>query len=245
MTVRSSVYPRWRGEHKKRVMRSPPLCGLSPLARGTRAFVSYARPEQRFIPAGAGNTNASGDPVLFASVYPRWRGEHPIWRLLRMLRIGLSPLAWGTPYRLLLPTFGQRFIPAGAGNTAVVVSISITGPVYPRWRGEHAEFTAAATAAGGLSPLARGTRTVCAARPAPARFIPAGAGNTNSLISEEMTGAVYPRWRGEHTHGISTGLNQSGLSPLARGTHCPRCGVFVTTRFIPAGAGNTSQTVSP
>ncbi len=33
-----------------------------------------------------------------------------------------------------------------------------------------------------------------------------------------MPGAVYPRWRGEHTESPDFGALESGLSPLARGT---------------------------
>jgi len=51
---------------------------------------------------------------------------------------------------------------------------------------------------------------------------------------------VYPRWRGEHgniTNKINVNL---GLSPLARGTLAEKEGSGVISRFIPAGAGNTS-----
>ncbi|CAK4055665.1 FIG01045727: hypothetical protein [Salmonella enterica subsp. enterica serovar Rissen] len=50
------------------------------------------------------------------------------------------------------------------------------------------------------------------------RFIPAGAGNTIAISSFLNTGAVYPRWRGEHG---AVGIGRAGghgLSPLARGT---------------------------
>ncbi|EFY43431.1 hypothetical protein SEEM054_07162, partial [Salmonella enterica subsp. enterica serovar Montevideo str. NC_MB110209-0054] len=49
--------------------------------------------------------------------------------------------------------------------------------------------------------------------------------------------SVYPRWRGEHFLNSSDQLNNSGLSPLARGTlplPVRRCSA---RRFIPAGAG--------
>ncbi|CAI3059071.1 hypothetical protein A674_01920 [Salmonella enterica subsp. enterica serovar Enteritidis str. 2009K1651] len=32
---------------------------------------------------------------------------------------------------------------------------------------------------------------------------------------------VYPRWRGEHGRWSNSQSEQSGLSPLARGTHSP------------------------
>ena len=51
--------------------------------------------------------------------------------------------------------------------------------------------------------------------------------------------AVYPRWRGEHTICGANFVIWIGLSPLARGTHCPFVGEGHASRFIPAGAGNT------
>ena len=51
--------------------------------------------------------------------------------------------------------------------------------------------------------------------------------------------SVYPRWRGEHrATGISNG-QPCGLSPLARGTPPETGATIPTTRFIPAGAGNS------
>ena len=55
---------------------------------------------------------------------------------------------------------GERFIPAGAGNTLVK-------------QGTIATFV-------GLSPLARGTLRHLAKDTATLRFIPAGAGNTRA-----------------------------------------------------------------
>ncbi|APT78795.1 hypothetical protein GW13_PRO1919 [Salmonella enterica subsp. enterica serovar Cerro] len=39
------------------------------------------------------------------------------------------------------------------------------------------------------------------------RFIPAGAGNTNSEGGRGSSGAVYPRWRGEHSKSTQLNLN--------------------------------------
>ncbi|VEC47940.1 Domain of uncharacterised function (DUF2825) [Escherichia coli] len=70
--------------------------GLSPLARGTHSHGDRRRTVDRFIPAGAGNTN--GDSLARSSfaVYPRWRGEHCFTPPGAMNRRGLSPLARGT-----------------------------------------------------------------------------------------------------------------------------------------------------
>ncbi|KZF60055.1 hypothetical protein S121_23515, partial [Salmonella enterica subsp. enterica serovar Tennessee] len=53
-----AVYPRWRGEHLVMVETNGPGSGLSPLARGTHRSGMIEDTANRFIPAGAGNTNA-------------------------------------------------------------------------------------------------------------------------------------------------------------------------------------------
>ncbi len=156
----SAVYPRWRGEHRERLRSQCVLYGLSPLARGTPgANCSHPR-NRRFIPAGAGNTRASHRRQRAPPVYPRWRGEHGSMVADNRSTFGLSPLARGTRCQSL-PTPGRRrFIPAGAGNTSRCRSCSGSGPVYPRWRGEHHRYPIVIRPAPGLSPLARGTRAL-------------------------------------------------------------------------------------
>ena len=99
-----AVYPRWRGEHNVRLS---PLCvvaGLSPLARGTLHGFGFLFDGRRFIPAGAGNTYIRAKNKATATVYPRWRGEHPLPVIQLHCQCGLSPLARGThlsKYKLL------------------------------------------------------------------------------------------------------------------------------------------------
>ncbi len=93
---RGSVYPRWRGEHDRLRHLAVADQGLSPLARGTPRQKVNAAKNERFIPAGAGNTIKKLFCVSFRSVYPRWRGEHFYSVNNRSLIVGLSPLARGT-----------------------------------------------------------------------------------------------------------------------------------------------------
>ncbi len=132
--------------------------GLSPLTRGTPDYLLFQSSHRRFIPAGAGNTIVFAPVSLSRSVYPRWRGEHLTTQTLILHINGLSPLARGTLQWLPLHHNIDRFIPAGAGNTASRSNGCSTITVYPRWRGEHADFKQARNPA--------------------FRFIPAGAGNT-------------------------------------------------------------------
>ncbi len=132
-----------------------------------------------------------------------------------------------------------RFIPAGAGNTTSESTGKRSSPVYPRWRGEHAQASINSRAMSGLSPLARGTREPKIFALWDCRFIPAGAGNTDRNRPTNSQRAVYPRWRGEHGDISHTLKAEGGLSPLARGTPHPERDKNRRRRFIPAGAGNT------
>ncbi|VEA18308.1 Domain of uncharacterised function (DUF2825) [Salmonella enterica subsp. enterica] len=92
----NAVYPRWRGEHPTQYAVAPPVCGLSPLARGTRRSLCLRKLWVRFIPAGAGNTDCFLRCDTPLPVYPRWRGEHDGPRYKAIGNSGLSPLARGT-----------------------------------------------------------------------------------------------------------------------------------------------------
>ncbi|ENA19292.1 hypothetical protein EC2016001_3646 [Escherichia coli 201600.1] len=154
---------------------------------------------------------------------------------------GLSPLARGTRLNGNRHGLSWRFIPAGAGNSPASLEYPLYIPVYPRWRGELAVDFAGVVSAGGLSPLARGTRTRDAPRFVGTRFIPAGAGNSHHDARATRQGSVYPRWRGELARRQFSGRFVLGLSPLARGTLPARLRSPSSDRFIPAGAGNSNR----
>ena len=138
------------------------------------------------------------------------------------------------------------FIPAGAGNTSSSAKPTSPCAVHPRWRGEHTFASASRASICGSSPLARGTLAQVAKMNVYQRFIPAGAGNTSVGLCAAGLVTVHPRWRGEHRSASGKGLIMIGSSPLARGTLVTGPDGLVTTRFIPAGAGNTSLTsISP
>ncbi len=153
----TQVYPRWRGEHITPFCDCPVFAGLSPLARGTRVSANPEEIEPRFIPAGAGNTFLSALFITLSTVYPRWRGEHSRQHVVRNHDSGLSPLARGTRLTDMIGPRQRRFIPAGAGNTALGPGVVLAHAVYPRWRGEHGAVGGFGTCCIGLSPLARGT----------------------------------------------------------------------------------------
>ena len=112
--------------------------------------------------------------------------------------------------------------------------------VYPRWRGELDRTASVVSSGSGLSPLARGALREEYLQHPQERFIPAGAGSSLRFFVRPGLVPVYPRWRGEH--GVSPAFSciSRGLSPLARGTHRPHYRHYGKSRFIPAGAGNTT-----
>ena len=91
----------------------------------------------------------------------------------------------------------------------------------------------------GSSPLARGTRCLCAVGRAGLRLIPARAGNTPEIDLATNWHAAHPRSRGEHRTRSAPDSPIVGSSPLARGTLLSRITVPAGDRLIPARAGNT------
>ena len=132
-----------------------------------------------------------------------------------------------------------RLIPARAGNTALPRPPVAASAAHPRSRGEHALAGDALTVYGGSSPLARGTLSCLCWILSARRLIPARAGNTRLGHKEKERSRAHPRSRGEHVLVIAAQADQSGSSPLARGTRY-RCQYQrQSARLIPARAGNT------
>ena len=145
----------------------------------------------------------------------------------------------GTPELFRVGVVGQRFIPAGAGNTVKPTARTIMAAVHPRWCGEHVTDSHSTTSYTGSSPLVRGTHQVLRVRWSCVRFIPAGAGNTIHSCHQILPSAVHPRWCGEHSPALPSLNAFGGSSPLVRGTRSDLQPMQLSARFIPAGAGNT------
>ena len=132
--------------------------GSSPLARGTQYMPALTRPELRFIPACAGNSQ--GGPMTVD------------------ITDGSSPLARGTLRAQRYAVRIRRFIPACAGNSLPDMKVVPPLSVHPRLRGELLTPEPFFEASVGSSPLARGTPRKPLTRPLRRRFIPACAGNS-------------------------------------------------------------------
>ena len=111
------VHPRVCGEHGAGNPAKVVFGGSSPRVRGTLVEAGFARYDDRFIPACAGNTSWASTTTTAAPVHPRVCGEHQ-------------------PGRQASDGVG-RFIPACAGNTLVRRARRRSRSVHPRVCGEH------------------------------------------------------------------------------------------------------------
>ena len=215
--------------------------GSSPRARGTQPLAALVRPHQRFIPASAGNAQASVKNAPHETVHPRERGERSCPSSSRPAARGSSPRARGTPWRARARPAHRRFIPASAGNAFPGSNRVAARAVHPRERGERPSMRQKRMAALGSSPRARGTPTCALARLSIQRFIPASAGNASPVHRSGSRFSVHPRERGERAPGSRAVQRAGGSSPRARGTRAYRYSGFRPGRFIPASAGNAAQ----
>ena len=157
-------------------------------------------------------------------VHPRMRGEQHFRAELEIDESGSSPHARGTAGGKERWGVNMRFIPACAGNRACLSSNSPRSSVHPRMRGEQ-----------------KISRRLPPPQP---RFIPACAGNSMLLCFLDRATAVHPRMRGEQYPFLEGISRQAGSSPHARGT-AARCRTScISSRFIPACAGNRAPASS-
>ena len=97
----TTVHPRVCGELSLNELILVVWFGSSPRVRGTRQLGRLAVPDQRFIPACAGNSSTTPEPP--------------------MLKYGSSPRVRGTQLDRQSAQHARRFIPACAGNSNKIV----------------------------------------------------------------------------------------------------------------------------
>ena len=136
---------------------------------------------------------------------------------------------------------GKRFIPARAGNAAMLAAQAGRIAVHPRASGERAHLAHLPGGQSGSSPRERGTRMRLARAPVRQRFIPARAGNACTAPQLQSLSAVHPRASGERFSGGLSPDGRAGSSPRERGTPLAALHWATATRFIPARAGNAAR----
>ena len=172
----------------------------------------------RFIPARAGNADASTAVAASSTVHPRAGGEREENITERDVQYGSSPRGRGTRGLIPAPYSLTRFIPARAGNARDGMVVRIL--------------------ADGSSPRGRGTPDRRAGPRLSRRFIPARAGNAPFCWRTMRTCSVHPRAGGERAGEVSSGVGESGSSPRGRGTRSGLGSRMGCPGFIPARAGN-------
>ena len=132
--------------------------------------------------------------------------------------IGPPSLAQGTRIAVGFSTSISRFIPAYAGNSALLNAVPDGTSVHPRLRGELFPDGLINDPLIGSSPLTRGTPVRFKPSFSLIRFIPAYAGNSRETVSRSKSKSVHPRLRGELNLRSDNVSEAGGSSPLTRGT---------------------------
>ena len=238
---RITVHPRVCGEQRARSNLKHDVSGSSPRVRGTGPDHDDDIRPPRFIPACAGNRTRGVRRWVRLPVHPRVCGEQGPTTMTTFARRGSSPRVRGTGLVAFDDGFAFRFIPACAGNSATHHRTWRGRPVHPRVCGEQISRAGAASGVGGSSPRVRGTDIQDGIPEGSARFIPACAGNRCSPLSRSSATAVHPRVCGEQVQRSPILTPSGGSSPRVRGTGLLRRLGRGGLRFIPACAGNSSD----
>ena len=152
------VHPRSRGAATSTREASSAVWGPSPLTRGSHTGQPGQQFSIRSIPAHAGQP--MGVELTWAeyAVHPRSRGAAKALRMALQGAAGPSPLTRGSRIQCTQRTPHHRSIPAHAGQPIPDTIAAGGAEVHPRSRGAAVVVPHGAAAAGGPSPLTRGSR---------------------------------------------------------------------------------------
>ena len=155
---------------------------------------------------------------LVIAVHPRVCGEHAVRPARRLTARGSSPRVRGTSILSAANRRVKRFIPACAGNMPEKPVFPAEQTVHPRVCGEHVLLRQMDVNVDGSSPRVRGTWPHSNSLVFSGRFIPACAGNIQSLPVSCRAQTVHPRVCGEHGKPATDHNLDPGSSPRVRGT---------------------------
>ncbi|EFF79635.1 hypothetical protein HMPREF0970_01428 [Schaalia odontolytica F0309] len=130
---------------------------------------------------------------------------------------GSSPLTRGKPCELIDARAAVRLIPAHAGKTSTVITLTTWKRAHPRSRGENSESEKSTCPLSGSSPLTRGKRHLRELTVEGFRLIPAHAGKTRCTRRAPIQRGAHPRSRGENPPRRPSPSTVYGSSPLTRG----------------------------
>ena len=174
------------------------------------------------------------------TVHPRRCGELGHKNRTPAEGLGSSPQVRGTLIIRKSWEVSRRFIPAGAGNSAIAECSDYAKAVHPRRCGELNIIGDSGAGKTGSSPQVRGTLVLPLCACTVFRFIPAGAGNSSPKNNSQGNMSVHPRRCGELRPHLWAVHIKFGSSPQVRGTLKSEKTLSALGRFIPAGAGNSA-----
>ena len=235
------AHPRRCGADRERVSGLMICMGSSPQVRGRPRSARSGRGGGGLIPAGAGQTHFRPGRRRRNRAHPRRCGaDRANVRRGRHHR-GSSPQVRG---RLIQrPHHLQRrgLIPAGAGQTRGRVFTPRIVGAHPRRCGADMRSRALRQPARGSSPQVRGRPEPRGDGPVAPGLIPAGAGQTRWVITSPPWWRAHPRRCGADAACSPRRLVDGGSSPQVRGRLMGMVRGQLTTRLIPAGAGQTGS----
>ena len=231
------VYPRVCGGTDDDALRLAHCHGLSPRVRGNPLVERLRYEMARSIPACAGEPSPSLGRGGHSPVYPRVCGGTS-WAVMNDTgKPGLSPRVRGNRCTTSKSDAGRGSIPACAGEPRRRQPGVKRRLVYPRVCGGTRRRSTPRWPPGGLSPRVRGNPLGAVKRKSRQRSIPACAGEPRLPRQCPCGGTVYPRVCGGTGASGRVGRVIDGLSPRVRGNRTYRRAMIMTTRSIPACAG--------
>ena len=213
--------------------------GSSPRVRGKLFLPFFACAGIRIIPARAGQTQAGEDWSNPETDHPRACGANKIIASGISCHIGSSPRVRGKRSPFRSSPYAPRIIPARAGQTKAALQITTTTKDHPRACGANPASTPAMLTVSGSSPRVRGKPSGPAGQVSEGRIIPARAGQTRRIRRCASRLPDHPRACGANPVGFRTSVAGFGSSPRVRGKPQGDKQPFVTSRIIPARAGQT------
>ena len=233
------AHPRVCGENVLTLNTSRKETGSSPRVRGKREDGKETVMRTGLIPACAGKTANGSEVSLEYGAHPRVCGENIETTVPTYTLRGSSPRVRGKLRAGGLDLLRHGLIPACAGKTLYMFTMTMPAGAHPRVCGENTPFLSSTAASSGSSPRVRGKRSYSIPNFIGDRLIPACAGKTACRLSRLSRTWAHPRVCGENQRPISPLIWIVGSSPRVRGKHPDNPGRNVVVGLIPACAGKT------
>ena len=238
---RLRAHPRPCGEHWDGEEGTVTALGSSPPVRGAPANERLVVASHGLIPARAGSTYRRPCYGSGAGAHPRPCGEHI--KILGMTYgyAGSSPPVRGARISIRYKIRHTGLIPARAGSTVKVFSVTFWLWAHPRPCGEHKKACSIEPSSTGSSPPVRGALNSVASGFGGAGLIPARAGSTIWWSVRPGPCWAHPRPCGEHRWVVMRRTSARGSSPPVRGAHKGVDRLTLDFGLIPARAGSTDR----